>query len=585
LPERVVVIVMNENNMTAETETYSFILPADPLIGAQPLPVQFSRVNVVLGTNGTGKSRVLRTLRDSGASFGGRTPVYIEGGRVINLPATLNFDHNTYNTFGTIGRALNTFRSRRLQALSSRTADAFYLLERKGAQSKILHSEAVTKWQGGDRSTPCPIVEKDALQALFDSFSSVFPEITLTIGNEDNRQIQCSKSGCAPYATSQLSDGERQVLFILADIAQSAEPRSLVVADEPELNLHPSLANRLWSNIERQLPESVFIYGTHSLSFAMRPAVDTILALKSNGRPALAIQSVHGLDRDEAREFLGAIPSILSANEALLVEGDDDSFDSAFYRWLLSDTRVAVVPIGGGSDVTAATRRSGVWEKLGSDVHIAGVIDRDYKHSDPQAKPPASCVVLEYHEAESYLCHPTILCQLGSALGTVEKAPTESEIKERIAVDLEEHLLRVVIARTTVRAQVRLNVALQSAEIRSAKSEAELRQALENAAVAETGKAGAHVGSEATLKIFDEEMAACRSALLNRDIEQMLVFVPGKELLARLAPKIGCKDASALARGIYKHIDPAAYPALVKLRSKLLAALGRVATEPKLSAP
>lgn len=110
------------------------------------------------------------------------------------------------------------------------------------------------------------------------------------------------------------------------------------------------------SDGERQFPDSVFIYGTHSISFAMRSAIHSIVALKSGGRSALEIKSVHDLDRTEAREFLGAIPSILAANAALVVEGDDDSFDGPFYRWVIGHQEVAVVPIGGSGDVTAATR-------------------------------------------------------------------------------------------------------------------------------------------------------------------------------------------------------------------------------------
>lgn len=561
--------------MTDEVHSYPFEFPPDPIAGTPSIQVQFGRVNVVLGSNGTGKSRVLRTLRDSGVRFGGRTPVYIEGGRVINVPFTLNLDQNTFQNFGTITRAQNTFRSRRLQSLSNRHSDAFFLLDRRSAQSKISHSEEVSKWQAGGGSGPCPVVEEDAIQALFRNFSAVFPEITLTIGSDDNRHILCSKNGSAPYQPSQLSDGERQVLFILADIAQSAEARSLVVADEPELNLHPLLANRLWSNIERQLPESVFIYGTHCLSFAMRPAVDMILALKSGGRPALAIQSVRDLDRNEAREFLGAIPSILSVKSALLVEGDDDSFDNGFYRWVLADASVGIVPIGGNSDVIAATRRSGVWQKLGSDVHIAGVIDRDYKHHGATSASVAACVVLEYHEAESYLCHPTVVSRLAAALGTLEKVPTEADVTAMIAGILEEQFLRVALARTTVRAMIRLNVSLQSNEIRGATSEAALRAVLEAAARSEAGKASEHVGAEATLRIFDEEVAACREAMRARDVEKMLSLVPGKEMLAKLAPRAGCKDSSALARGVYKHIDPTEVPPLARLREQLVTALGQ----------
>jgi hypothetical protein len=237
-------------------------------------------------------------------------------------------------------------------SLAARTRDAFYLLEKRGQQVKIAHSDAVVQWQTQGSKGECPSLGEEPLVGLFRMFSEVFPEISISVGNDDNKQILCRKNGGPPYPTTELSDGERQALFILADIALSAESHSLIVADEPELNLNPLLANRLWDTLERYLPNAVFIYGTHSISFAMRPSVAAVVALKANGRSALQVDSFNALDRNEAREFLGAIPAILSAATALVVEGDDDSFDAPFYRWVIGRTDIAVVPIGGCQDVT-----------------------------------------------------------------------------------------------------------------------------------------------------------------------------------------------------------------------------------------
>jgi ABC-type branched-subunit amino acid transport system ATPase component len=558
----------------AETN-FRIELPGNPAVGLPALSATFGRMNVILGSNGTGKSKVLRHIRDSRAAFDERSPVYIEGGRVINIPQAIAWDHQTFNEFGTLAKAQRSFKNRRLQGLATRVRDAFFLLERKAQQQKIAHSDAVVAWTEGGMGGPCPPLGEDPLLGLFRLFSAVFPEITITLSDDDARQIQCRKRGGAPYSAIELSDGERQVLFTLADIALSAEPLSLVVVDEPELNLNPLLANRLWDTIESHLPDAVFVYGTHSISFAMRRSIDAIVALKGNAKPALQLSTVHNLDPAEAKEFLGAIPAILSANAALITEGEDDSFDSGFYRWVLGTNDVAVVPIGGSSDVLAAARRAGVWHKLSADVAIAGVIDRDFKSSAQLPDPSAQILALEYHEAESYLCQPSVVCAVASALGTADPLPTGEGITDTIVDYFRNNLLRVAINRTTCRAIVRLNVSLQSSDIRASVSEEALKNILAKAAREEAMKARQHVGEVVTLQIFDQELALCKTALQERSVEKMLQLAPGKELLPRLAPLAGCKDSAAFARAVYKHLAVDAHQKLKDLREKLTTALDR----------
>jgi hypothetical protein len=187
-------------------------------------------------------------------------------------------------------------------------------------------------------------------------FSEVFPEIKLNF-DEGSKQLQCEKNGNT-YSPADLSDGERQAFFVLADLLLTTAPDSLIIVDEPELNLNALLSDRLWNTIEDGLPNALCVYGTRSIGFAMRQNVDTVVALSRTGD-------------------------------------------------------------------------------------------------------------------------------------------------------------------------------------RAAKEEA---------------KAANYVGAAATAKIFDEEIDRCRKALLAKDIDKVLRFVPGKELLAQLAPRIGCKDAAAVARAAYKHV-------------------------------
>jgi len=81
------------------------------------------------------------------------------------------------------------------------------------------------------------------------------------------------------YFVGHMSDGEKQVFLLLADLAILQRGPTVFLIVEPELNLHPSLASTLWETIEQIHSESIFIYATHSLQFALRPAVDSVWCL------------------------------------------------------------------------------------------------------------------------------------------------------------------------------------------------------------------------------------------------------------------------------------------------------------------
>jgi ABC-type lipoprotein export system ATPase subunit len=540
---------MSEHNYAVDIESTIHVAGVPKITG------HFGRITVLLGANGTGKSRVLRRLRDTSSSIFGedRSPVYIEGGRVIVIPNAIGIDLFSFNQFGTLQLAYQTFRTNRLTPTSNRSRDAFYLLARKDAVAKEQHSDAVTEWQRNGCAGTCPSIEETQLEKLFKLFSEVFPEIRIRLEGEGN-QITCHKNS-QTYPTNELSDGERQVLFILADIALTAEPNSVIFADEPELNLNSQLAVRLWDAIENYLPDAVFVYGTHNISFAMRPSVDRIFVLSGRGEAAIQVESVLDIDPDDAREFLGAIPAILAAPAAIAVEGEDSSFDSGFYKWLLGRPELVIVPLGGCTDVKAAVTRTGIWDKLASSVRLAGIIDRDYRDDAFLIGSNEPCTILDYHEAESYLCHPEIFCAIAQALGTAERMPTELEIEQQIINYFEQNIVSIALNRMAYRAQIRLNVSLQRSTFKGITDEAAIRELIKKEADLEAEKAYRYIGAEATLKIFDEELQRCQQALSDKDIDRVLQLAEGKELLARLARRAGCKDTAALARAAYKHLD------------------------------
>jgi ABC-type Mn2+/Zn2+ transport system ATPase subunit len=139
---------------------------------------------------------------------------------------------------------------------------------------------------------------------LFESFAEVFPGITLSL---EKGGIQCKQNG-QTYDVGQLSDGEKQVFLLLADALFVSSDGAMFLVDEPELQLHPRLADTLWTSVERRRPTSKFVYATHSLSFAMRPSVDTRIVLSGPNRPPLVIGSPADLPAEHQPGIPGCDP-------------------------------------------------------------------------------------------------------------------------------------------------------------------------------------------------------------------------------------------------------------------------------------
>lgn len=245
-----------------------------------------------------------------------------------------------------------------------------------------------------------------------------------------------------------MSDGEKQVFSILIDILILTQNNSLLLIDEPELNLHPMLACKLWDTIENELSDCQFIYATHNISFAMRSNVGKILVLSNEHKKLTEIKNIHDIDQDNLRQFLGAVPSIISSNKALLIEGGSSSIDLGLYQWLLKENDIEIVPLGSCNDVRLAVNKTGVWNRLAPSVKLNAIIDRDYRSDDEIKKlQENNCQVIGLHEIESYLCIPEIVFEIGNRLGLIEEPTKLEDIKATISSYFKEVLIKVVCGR------------------------------------------------------------------------------------------------------------------------------------------
>jgi ABC-type cobalamin/Fe3+-siderophores transport system ATPase subunit len=530
----------------------------------------FNRINILLGANGTGKSKLLKELRDTASNFyGNKTVIFVEGGRTIKLTNSLKLNRDNFQQYGTLEIANQTFQNKRKATLSDRVMDALLLLDRMGEEIRGEHSDKVTQWQKGGQAGPMPLREEPPLTKLFTLFSEIFPSIQLNF-NTANKSIKCVKNRSAPYNLSELSDGEKQVLSILADIAILGNNNSLILVDEPELNLNPSLACRVWDTIENDLPNCIFIYTTHNVGFSMRANVDNVLVLSNTNENISEISNISEIDGGDLRALLGSIPAILSTSNALITEGRETSFDSIFYRWLVGRTDIEIVSMGSGSDVQAVANRMGVWNAVAPSVKLVGVFDRDYKSNETiDSLTSDNCIPLAFHEAESYFCLPEVVVTAIDKMGLKEIIPTIEEIENIIILEFESLKLEISAQRVFDKAKINLAVSIPKTELKQIDTVEDLESKLIEESKKQTTYASANLDDEKIKSYLKAELDLSEQVIKDRNIELILSLLPGKSLIAKMSSISGAKNPSDYARACTKHLSIDEYVSLKKLRDSL----------------
>lgn len=527
----------------------------------------FESINVFLGANGAGKSKLLIELKDH-LNSQNMKPIFIEGGRTIKIKDIIKLERSTYEQYELLENAKQQYENKRAVSLADRLFDALIILEKKEQQMKSKHSDDVEIWINKGKLGDCPLRPTPPLDRLFSMFSEIFPLITLRY-NYESKRLSALKNGNT-YGPSSFSDGEKQVFSILADFIDLEDNHKVIIADEPELNLHPELAERVWTLIESEFPDKIFIYATHSINFALRKNVKKVYVLSNNSDNITVFNDLNDLPRTETTAFLGGLPGILSANKVVVTEGHEKSFDAIFYRWLLNDAEIEIFPAGSCTDVTAVVTRNGLWEKIASRVSLCGVIDCDFRDDTyNQTLITSNVLQLPFHEAESYICLPQVINKLAKRIGSQENIITEEQVSEIIINEMNEKIHHVVAKRVFTKAKINLAVSIEKKELQSIQNIDQLKEKILLAAEQERKKASISISNEKIVADVDTEYSMLKSYISTKNIVDCLKVIPGKELLNKLATKVGCKNSADLMRALRTNFKPSDFIHISELSDKL----------------
>lgn len=245
---------------------------------------------------------------------------------------------------------------------------AFLATEQKKMEEYIAKCK---HWEAEGKPHECvPKMPTDMLKQIWDS---IFPQRTIDI-SEGKILASFKNKEAEKYLGRDMSDGERVVLYLIAQALSIPENKTIVI-DEPELHLHRSIMNSLWSAIEKQRDDCLFIYITHDTQFAATHRMAKKIWVKHYDGTKWEYEEVGNSELPE--ELLLSV--LGNRRPVLFVEGTANSYDTKLYSIIYD--KYFVVPCGGCSKVIAYTDAMRNNTQL-NHLECYGIIDRDFRDDE-----------------------------------------------------------------------------------------------------------------------------------------------------------------------------------------------------------
>lgn len=316
----------------------------------------------------------------------------------------------------------------------------------------------------GKQHDPVPDNVVDVLKRIW---REVFPHREIDI--KDSKVIaKNQKDGSFyEYKGKEMSDGERVALYLIAQSLCVPHNKTIII-DEPEIHLHPSIMNRLWTSIENERQDCLFIYITHDTQFAANHSRAKKIWLKAFDGEHWIWEEIHSsmLPEQILLDILG------NRKPVLFVEGTSDSYDTKLYTEVFKE--YYIVPCGSCSSVIARTKAMRNTMQL-HDLQCYGIIDRDFR-SDYEINSYKSegIYTINVAEVENLFLVPELLDIVNNILGFKDNSRVEKIkkyiVEDRFASEINRQICESVVSE--------LKYKLSVAEI-SKKNEEEAKEALD----------------------------------------------------------------------------------------------------------
>lgn len=370
---------------------------------------------------------------------------------------------------------------------------------------------------GADASSqPFKTTKLDVLKTIWER---LLPHRKLKITGDD---ISVMPSGGGnQYGAPDMSDGERAIFYMIGQVLVAADNQLLII-DEPELHVHPSIMAKLWDELEATRPDCAFVYITHDLAFATNRNAQKFVIRDYSPAPTWDIETVPedtGFSEELTTLILG------SRRPILFVEGKETSLDLPIYRACYPDW--TVIPRSSCSEVihSVVTMRGNASLTR---VTCSGIVDGDdYDQGDKEKLIELGIQVLPVSEIENLILLPAVTTAIAESEGYAGPAAAAkvTALTEAICgtLDTDQKIEKVVVGYC----KRRIDRALKKVDLSDSANLVDL-QGRYNAATA--GIDIPTIASRRTQEIKD--------AITAKDLPKLLQYYDNKGLIALAASRL-----------------------------------------------
>ena len=200
------------------------------------------------------------------------------------------------------------------------------------------------------------ILEKypDPLEKYKKIFSSILPgKELLDIDPVSPREFRYKDASGPELNFGSLSSGEQEVIKVLFDVARKDIRHSVIIVDEPELHLHPTLTFRLieaLKNIGDHTNQFIFLTHSSDLISTYYSTGDVyFIDQKADGSNQAHRLSDLSHEHKEVASLIGQNLGLFAVGKKLVfVEGEESSIDRLAYQKIsqIVDPEIRVIPAG-----------------------------------------------------------------------------------------------------------------------------------------------------------------------------------------------------------------------------------------------
>jgi energy-coupling factor transporter ATP-binding protein EcfA2 len=288
--------------------------------------------------------------------------------------------------------------------------------------------------------------QRDSLslfRQVFDNFFSPKRFIGYSQVGGGNPQIIVD-SPFGSHDTNALSDGEKEILHILAHLYRFRDLHNIVLWDTPELHLNAALESRLHEAINKIAPNNQWWIATHSLEFINSLPLSNVFVIQQDGNAA-RVERASGPERKTRvtiyQEMGAQVGLQLVSTVVAFVEGKQSHSDKRFLERLVSPAVPGINFVAGGSCETilaAGTRAHSLLAEAVSNGDFLAIVDRDYRSEEQIAQISKQyggrLFMWSVHEIENLFLSPEVvhvtLKYHDCINDTVTIADIENELKE-----------------------------------------------------------------------------------------------------------------------------------------------------------